>query len=72
MKIVDHLDVNFNLNDGNYKYYTNPSNEIKYIHKDSNDPPNLTIHRIMVIYPVLKRKKHFKKHYPLPKRILKL
>ena len=54
MKIVDHLDVNFNLNDGNYKYYTNPSNEIKYIHKDSNDPPNLTIHRIMVIYPILK------------------
>ena len=41
MKIVNHLDVNFNLNDGTYKHYTKPSNEIKYIHEDSNDLPSV-------------------------------
>ena len=35
MKIVNYLDVTFNLNDGTYKPYTKPNNEIKYIHKDS-------------------------------------
>ena len=38
MKIVNYLDVTFNLNDGTYKSYTKPNNEIKYIHKDSNHP----------------------------------
>ena len=38
MKVVNYLDVTFNLNGGTYKPYTNPDNEIKYIHKDSNYP----------------------------------
>ena len=41
MKIVYYLDVTFNLNDGTYKPYTKPNNEIKYIHKNSNDPPSV-------------------------------
>ena len=41
MKIVNYLDVTFSLNDGTYKPYTKPSNEIKYIHKDSNHPPSV-------------------------------
>ena len=45
MKIVDHLDVTFNLKDGTYKPYTKPNNEITYVHKDSNHPPS-TIRQI--------------------------
>ena len=39
MKIVNYLDVSFNLNNSNYKPYHKPDNEILYIHKDSNHPP---------------------------------
>ena len=53
MEIVNYLDVTFNLNDGTYKPYTKPNNEIKYIHKISHHPPtNPTIHRIKVIHPI--------------------
>ena len=41
MKIVNYLDVTFNLNDETYKPYTKPNNEIKYIHKNSNHPPSV-------------------------------
>ena len=41
MKIVNYLDVTFNLNDGTYKPYKKPNNEIRYIHKDSNHPPSV-------------------------------
>ena len=40
MKIVNYLDVIFNLNDGTYKPYTKP-NEIKYTHKDSTNSPSV-------------------------------
>ena len=41
MKIVNYLDVTFNLNDRTYKPSTKPNNEIKYIHKNSNHPPSV-------------------------------
>ena len=41
MEVVNYLDVTFNLNDGTYKAYTKPNNEIKYIHKNSNHPPSV-------------------------------
>ena len=41
MKVVNYLDLTFNLNDGTYKPYTKPNNEIKYIHKNSNHPPSV-------------------------------
>ena len=41
MKIVNYLDVTCNLNDGTYKPYAKPNNEIKYIHKNSNHPPSV-------------------------------
>ena len=31
MKVVNYIDVTFNLNDGTYKPYIKPNNEIKYI-----------------------------------------
>ena len=40
-KTVNYLDVTFNLNDGSFKPYTTPNNEIKYIHKDSDHPPSV-------------------------------
>ena len=41
MKVVNYLDVTSNLNDGIYKTYAKPNNKIKYIHKNSNHPPNV-------------------------------
>ena len=41
MKVVNYWDVNFNLNHGTYKPYTEPNNEIKYIHKNPNHPPGV-------------------------------
>ena len=38
MKVVNYLEVTFNLNDETYKPYTKPNNEIKYIHRNSNHP----------------------------------
>ena len=38
MKVVNYLEVTFNLNDETYKPYTKPKNEIKYIHRNSNHP----------------------------------
>ena len=39
LKIVDYLDINMNLNDGSYRPYHKPNDEIKYIHSESNHPP---------------------------------
>ena len=41
MKVVNYLDVTFNLSYGIYKPYTKPNNKIKYIHKNSNHPPSV-------------------------------
>ena len=41
MTFVNCLDVIFNLNDGTYKPYRKPNNEIKYIHKNSSHPPSV-------------------------------
>ena len=39
MKIVNYLDVTFNLNDSTYRPYQKPDNVIQYIHVESNHPP---------------------------------
>ena len=41
MKIVNYLDVTFNLNDGTNRSYQKPGNIIQYIHVESNHPPNI-------------------------------
>ena len=41
MKIVNDLDVTFNLDVGTYKPYKKPNNEMKYIHVDSNHPASI-------------------------------
>ena len=41
LKVVDYLDVTFNLNDGSYKPYRKPNDETLYIHAKSNHPPNI-------------------------------
>ena len=40
-KIVDILDVRFNLNDQTYQPYRKPNNEPVYINKQSNHPTNI-------------------------------
>ena len=37
-KIVDYLDVSFNLNDGTYRPYRKPNDNTTYVHKESNHP----------------------------------
>ena len=40
-KIIDFLDVQFNLNDQTYEPYRKLNNELVYINKQSNHPPNI-------------------------------
>ena len=39
MKIINHLEVTLNLNDGSYRPYKKPNEEINYIHINSDPPP---------------------------------
>ena len=41
MKIVNYLDVTFDLNDGTYKPYIISNNQTKHIHVDSDHPPSI-------------------------------
>ena len=41
LKISDNLDVILNLNNETYRPYHKPSNELTYVHKNSNYPPNI-------------------------------
>ena len=41
LKVVDYLDITFNLNDGTHKPYNKPNNKPLYIHVDSNHPSNI-------------------------------
>ena len=41
-KVVDFLEVTFNLKDGTYKPYQKPDNNISDINEQSNHPPNIT------------------------------
>ena len=40
-KVVNYLDVTLNLNDGSYKPYRKPDDEINYIHAESDHPPSI-------------------------------
>ena len=40
-KIVNFLDVTFNLTSGSYKPYMKPNNKLLYVHSQSNHPPTL-------------------------------
>ena len=41
LKIVDFLDVIFNLEDGSFKPYTKPNSTPLYVHSQSNHPPSI-------------------------------
>ena len=53
MKIVNYLDVTFYLNGRTYNSYTKPNNEIKYIHKSSNNPSSVICQIPLSIEPRL-------------------
>ena len=40
-KVVNYLDVTMNLNNGSFKPYRKPDDEINYIHAESDHPPNI-------------------------------
>ena len=42
-KIVNFIDVRFNLNNQTYEPYRKPNNEPVYINKQSNHPPNIMV-----------------------------
>ena len=52
LKIVDYLDVTFNLTDSSYRPFNKTNNEINYIHKQSNHPPSI-INQLLL--PVARR-----------------
>ena len=41
LKVTDFLDVTLNLNDGSYSPFRKPNNNLLYINKQSNHPPNI-------------------------------
>ena len=41
LKIVDYLNVTFNLTDSSYHPFNKTNNEINYIHKQLNHPPSI-------------------------------
>ena len=41
LKIVDFLDITFNLNNGTYRPYKKPNDLLSYINKSSNHPPQI-------------------------------
>ena len=41
LKIVNFLDVTFNLSDSTFRPYHKPNDEINYIHRESNHPPSI-------------------------------
>ena len=41
LKVVDYLDITFNLNNGTYRPYNKPNNNTRYVHVQSNHPPNI-------------------------------
>ena len=41
LKIVNYLDVTFNLKDGTFRPYHKPDDQIQYIHTESNHPQML-------------------------------
>ena len=41
LKILDYLDVTFNLTDSSYRPFSKTSNEINYIHRQSNHPSSI-------------------------------
>ena len=42
MKVVNYLDVTFNLNKGSYRPYQKPNYETHYIYIKSDHPPSIT------------------------------
>ena len=42
LKVINYLDVTFNLNDGSYRPYRKPNDETHYIHIQSDHPPSIT------------------------------
>ena len=45
LKIVNFLDVTFNLADSTYRPYRKPNDNLLYIHTSSNHPPQIIKHR---------------------------
>ena len=41
-KIINFLDVTFNLNQNTYQPFTKPNTELQYVHRESNHPPITT------------------------------
>ena len=42
LKVVNYLDVTFNLNDGSYRPYRKPNDKTHYIHIQLDYPPSIT------------------------------
>ena len=57
-KIIDFLDVKFNLNTGLFQPYQKPNNKILYVHSKSNHPP-ATTKKILPLIVILEHECQF-------------
>ena len=55
LKLVDYLDVTFNLADSSYRPFNKANNEINYIHKQSNHPPSIIKHLPLSVKKCLRK-----------------
>ena len=55
-KVVNFLDITFNLNNGTYKPYKKPNDPLLYINKSSNHPPQIINQLNRIISDRLSRK----------------
>ena len=55
LKVVDLLDITFNLNNGTYRPYKKSNDLLLYIHKSSNHPPQIIIQLPKIINDRLSR-----------------
>ena len=75
LKIVDYLDVTFNLFNNTYKPFSKPNNEINYVHKESNHPTSIikqVLFQSSHVYQVFPQvKKKFNESMPTYEKALK-
>ena len=58
LKILDFLDITFNLSNGTYRTYKNPNDLLSYINKSSNNPPQIINQLPKTINESLSRKSY--------------
>ena len=71
LKIVNYLNVTFNLSNAKYRPFCKTSNEITYIHKESNHPPFILTQIPLSIESHLSKHSSKEKYLKIPQKFFK-